>query len=262
MSGILRSHWVDTNTTFFDQFSLPMAACIEAIGYERFYPRFFSLMGKIAKIEQYMVFELSSEREMLRCRLAHNVERPDLGLQMASLYMEGSYQNDPLLQRLGDEVMQKPAKPVCELLLHKTLPPVYRRRFFNVPDLSGKFAIAANDEESNRLFYINFYRSGSRSPFSAEEVQRLEQSSALISALLLRHFREERQGRGVQKHLLAAGLSEREAQICELVIAGHTAKTIARKLEIGESSVITYRKRAYQKLGVHRKADLLELLQR
>lgn len=247
--------------TLFDVINLPMAACIEAIGYERFYPRFFNLMAHIAKIEQYMVFEFSSDWETARCRLAHNVHRPDLGLQLASLYIDGSYQNDPLLQRLAEEAAQNPTKPACELLLRKTLSPVYRRRFFSVPDLTEKFAIAANDEESKRLFYINFYRSGNNSMFSDKEIHRLEQSSALISALLLRHFREERQGRGVHKHLLAAGLSEREAQICELVVAGHAAKTIARKLNLAESSIITYRKRAYQKLGVHRKTDLVELLQ-
>lgn len=243
----------------FDTLQLPMAACIEAIGYERFYPRFFRLMAAIARIEQYMVFEFSDDRQLARCRLAHNRHNPDLGLQLASLYIEGNYRSDPLLERLAEEAAQHPATPACELLLRTHLPPVYRRRFYNVPALAGKFAIAARDEASGRLFYINFYRA-SDDNFSPAEAARLERCSALISSLLLRHFREEGQGRGVQAHLLAAGLSEREAQICELIAAGHTAKTIARSLAIGEASVITYRKRAYQKLGVSRKSDLLMLL--
>lgn len=251
---------IDTNTLF-NLINLPMASCIEAIGNERFYPRFFKLMDQIAKIEQYMVFELTENQSKITCRLAHNIHNPDLGLQLASLYLDGSYKNDPLLARLAEEAQQNPAKPACELLLRKTLSPVYRRRFFNVPDLSGKFAIAVNDEEHNQLFYINFYRAH-EDGFSEDELLRLEQSSALISALLLRHFREENQGRGVHGHLLAAGLSEREAQICELIVSGHTAKTVARKIGVGISSVITYRKRAYQKLGVSRKSDLLELLKR
>ena len=217
---------MNNSPTLFETIQLPMAACIEAIGYERFYPRFFKLMGKIAAIEQYMVFEFSEDRQEAQCRLAHNIHNPDLGLQLASLYIEGNYQSDPVLNRLAEEAVQHPSRPACELLLRKNLPPVYRRRFYNVPDLAGKFAIAANDEESGRLFYINFYRASGEN-FSTEEVERFEQCSALISALLLRHFREEHQGRGVQGHLLAAGLSEREAQICELIAAGHTAKTIA-----------------------------------
>lgn len=249
-----------TADTLFDQINLPMAATIEAIGYERFYPRFFSLMSKIARIDQYMVFEFCDSWDSPRCRLAHNIQRPELGLQLASLYMEGNYLNDPLLAKLAAEAAEHPTQPACELLLRKTLSPVYRRRFYNVPDIQEKFAIAANDEESGRLYYINFYRSA-ETGFNVQEITFLEQSSALISSLLLRHFREERQGRGVQKHLLAAGLSEREAQICELIVAGHTAKTIARKLNLAESSIVTYRKRAYQKLGVHRKPDLLEIFQ-
>ncbi|MCV6587494.1 MAG: helix-turn-helix transcriptional regulator [Marinobacterium sp.] len=241
----------------------PIATCIEAIGYERFYPRFFKLMAQLAQVRQYMVFEFPEPpgegQQNARCRLAHNVDNPELGLQLASLYIDGNYQHDPVLKRLAEEALQRPAHPACELLLRKNLPPVYRRRFYNVPDLGGKFAIAARDEETDRLFYINLYRA-SDSHFSDDEVSRLEQHSALICALLLRHFREEGQGRAVQSHLLAAGLSEREAQVCELIAAGHTAKTLARKLNIGETSAITYRKRAYQKLGVSRKSDLLALL--
>lgn len=246
------------NNTLFNLVNLPLASCIEAIGYERFYPRFFKLMGHIAKIEQYMVFEFPNGEKEPRCRLAHNIYNADLGLQLASLYLDGSYHNDPLLARLAEEVVKNPTQPACELMLKKHLPPVYRRRFYNVPDLTGKFAIAAHDEEQNRLFYINFYQS--RQNFTEQEIKNLEQCSALVSSLLLRHFREENQGRGVQGHLLAAGLSEREAQICELIASGHTAKTLARKLGIAESSVITYRKRAYQKLGISRKSDLIERL--
>jgi hypothetical protein len=52
------------------------------------------------------------------------------------------------------------------LLLRGKLSPVYRRRFFNIPDLSEKFAIAAKEEESGRIYYINFYRSDKNSSFS------------------------------------------------------------------------------------------------
>lgn len=244
-----------------ERLTLPLAACIEAIGYERFYPRFFSLMSEVARIDQYMVFEFSDTDELPRCRLAHNIHRPELGLQLASLYLDGSYLNDTLLAKLAEETYDNPSRPACELLLSRSLPPVYRRRFFNVPDIQEKFAAAVTDEESGRLFYINFYRSSSEG-YSAQEIEQLEQCVPLISSLLLRHFREERQGRAVQKQLLAAGLSEREAQICEMIAAGHTAKSIARKLDLGESSVVTYRKRAYQKLGINRKPDLLDIFQR
>lgn len=240
--------------------SLRVAACIEALGSARFYPRFFQLMESLAKIDQYMVFGFSADREQARCYLAHNVADPDLGVALATQYIDDNYRKDTLLSRLADELLTEPSRPACELLLRGTLSPVYRRRFFNVPDLDEKFAIVAKDEEDGHIFYINFYRSGRDAGFSKTEIRQLEQGAALISALLIRHFKEDRK-RSNARRLLSASLSEREAQICEMILQGHTAKTIGRRLSLSEHSVITYRKRAYRKLDISRKSELIAMMQ-
>ncbi|NVK42355.1 MAG: hypothetical protein HWE39_14025 [Oceanospirillaceae bacterium] len=242
-----------------DALGLRIAACIEALGRGRFYPRFFQLLDDIARVDQCMVFGVSDDREQARCYLAHNVENPELGLKLAAQYVEGNYRNDDLLSRLADELLKSPSRPACELLLRGTLSPVYRKRFFNVPDLAQKFAILARDEQGGEAFYINFYRSGRDGGFSEAEIERLGQGAALLSALLIRHFREEGRTHN-ERRLLSASLSEREAQICEMVLQGHTAKTIGRRLGLSEHSVVTYRKRAYKKLDISRKSELVELL--
>ncbi|GGO79208.1 helix-turn-helix transcriptional regulator [Marinobacterium nitratireducens] len=244
-----------------DTLGLRVAACIEALGGGRFYPRFFLLLDQLAVIDQCMVFGVSDDREQARCYLAHNVHNPELGLKLAAQYVDGSYHNDELLGRLARELLESPGQPACELMLRGTLSPVYRKRFFNVPDLAQKFAILARDEQGGEVFYINFYRSGRDGGFSGDEVQRLGQGAALLSALLIRHFREEGRVQN-ERRLLSASLSEREAQICEMVLQGHTAKTIGRRLGLSEHSVVTYRKRAYRKLGVARKSELISVMQR
>lgn len=206
-----------------------------------------------------MVFVFPADGQTASCRLAHNRTRPDLGLELASQYIEGNYQQDTLLTKLAEDLLTNPRRPACELLLRGSLPPVYRRRFFNRPELSGKFAIAARDEASQELFYINLYHAGKAESFSALELAALEQHVAVISALLLRHFKLEAQQNKVTR-LGAAALSEREARVCELILEGHTTKTMARILNVAESSIVTYRKRAYQKLRISRKSELLGLL--
>lgn len=239
--------------------SLAIAGCIEALGSERFYTRFFHWVGGLAAIGQYMVFVFSPDRSSADCCLAHNVASPDLGLQLASQYIDGNYQEDALLAKLAEDVLNHPRQPACEIVLRAALPPVYRRRFFNRPELSGKFAIAAQDETSEQLYYINFYHAGKSESFTALELAQLEQNVAIISALLLRHFQAEAQQTN-HKRLRKAALSEREARVCELILAGHTTKTMARLLKVAESSIVTYRKRAYQKLHINRKSELLGLL--
>jgi DNA-binding CsgD family transcriptional regulator len=58
-------------------------------------------------------------------------------------------------------------------------------------------------------------------------------------------------GRGV--------LTERERQTMQLVLRGHSSKSISCNLEISVTTVKTYRKRAYAKLGICSQSQLLSL---
>jgi DNA-binding CsgD family transcriptional regulator len=54
-------------------------------------------------------------------------------------------------------------------------------------------------------------------------------------------------------------LSVREAEVSAHILLGRTHKEIAEASGIGVSSVVTYRQRAYRKLGVSRRRDLQRL---
>lgn len=58
------------------------------------------------------------------------------------------------------------------------------------------------------------------------------------------------------------GLSKREAEIMEMVILGKGVDAIAENLCISTHTVRTHNKNIYKKLGVHTKAELLELVSR
>ncbi|WP_417227214.1 helix-turn-helix transcriptional regulator [Amphritea sp.] len=236
-----------------------LAGCIDSLGSGIFYPRFFQMMRLLAPIDQYMVFEFSPNGDYATCRLAHNIERPDLGLELASLYLDGAYLDDPMLEELKASVLNSPDDAPCQLLEKRHLPPIYRRRFFNVPNFDTKFSFVVLDPQSQHLFYINFY-SKKEAAFADTQLNALKQSSSLMGSLLLKHFRDERKRRGVVKSLLASGLSEREAQICNMILKGHTAKSIGNDLALSESTVITYKKRAFDKLKINRKSELVKFV--
>jgi len=52
-------------------------------------------------------------------------------------------------------------------------------------------------------------------------------------------------------------LTTREREVCARTLAGHTAREIGAELGLGIGTVLTYRQRAYQKLGVSKSNDLL-----
>ena len=234
-----------------------LAGCVDKLGSTEFYPNFFRMMSSITVIDQYMVFEFSPNGEQVECRLAHNKDNPELGISLASAYIGDSYLNDPLLQELRHQLSDPEQQGPCSVVLQKrSLPPVYRRRFFNVPAFDSKFAFVILDEHTGHLFYINFY-SHDAEHFSQQIQQQLDVLNPIICSLLLNHFQQERRQLGLIKSLLKAGLSNREAQICDLIQKGHTAKTIAQKLAISEATVITYKKRAFQKLNIGKKSELV-----
>ncbi len=236
-----------------------LASCIDRLGSGEFYPKFFQMMKTVAQIDQFMVFEFSPNGDYASCCLAHNVGDPDLGLELASLYLDDAYLDDPLLKELKASVLSHSSDPPCRLLVKRALPPVYRRRFFNVPNLDTKFSFVVIDRKSQHLFYINFY-SKKEDGFVEGQLETLKQASSLIGSLLLKHFRDERKQRGEVKSLLAAGLSEREAQICNMLLQGHTAKSSALALSLSETTIVTYKKRAFQKLQIKRKSELLKFV--
>jgi DNA-binding CsgD family transcriptional regulator len=57
-----------------------------------------------------------------------------------------------------------------------------------------------------------------------------------------------------------ARLSEREMSVLEQVVRGSNYKSIAHRLDISESSVKTYMRRVYEKLGVNGRQELLDKL--
>ncbi|HEV2678393.1 MAG TPA: LuxR C-terminal-related transcriptional regulator [Aliidongia sp.] len=60
--------------------------------------------------------------------------------------------------------------------------------------------------------------------------------------------------------VLDCGLTARELDVCVRSLLGMTAEGTALELDIKKSSVITYRKRAYGRLGISSQSELFRLL--
>jgi len=105
-------------------------------------------------------------------------------------------------------------------------------------------------------------------PLQDGEVGALRQGAALLVSLIAKHAElvERRPNLPpalsslpeIQDCILAAtDLSRREAEVCARALYGMTSIGIALDLGIGKESVMTYRKRAYQRLGIGSQRELL-----
>ena len=112
-------------------------------------------------------------------------------------------------------------------------------------------------------------RTATRTPFTKKQLNVLAEILPTIKVLCQQHWAEpEPEPGGVnlraQLHcaLTAFGsslLTDREAQVINLVLHGHSTKTVAEKLSISVETVKLHRKHAYAKLEISSQAELFYL---
>ena len=145
----------------------------------------------------------------------------------------------------------------------------YREACFARAGLIERLTVAAADE--GQLVLLNLYRLDAGGPFAADELAVIEGLARFLAALAIRHVgtlgmllrsrdRADRVAALVARlHALDGRLTLRERDVLSRVMLGMTSEGIALDLGIGLNTVLTYRKRAYARLGVTSQAELFSL---
>ncbi len=218
--------------------------CLKTVGSDDFAVAFLDFVETL-HIDQIMVFSI--ETDHARCFMSRHFSHSALAGQLASTYLDGWFEKDPLLQELRDT-------PAGEIRLRRMedfaerMSAPYRQIFFDAPGLAGKTTLLAAGQRV-RLF-VNLYQGGENAVLCDPDTARL------AGRLVLMHF--DRPDRFEIPPPLAA-LSEREREVCLGILSGQKAELIADGMEIAPSTVITYRKRAYQKLGISSRTGLFAI---
>ncbi|MFT4121958.1 helix-turn-helix transcriptional regulator [Bradyrhizobium sp.] len=143
----------------------------------------------------------------------------------------------------------------------------YRKIFFNDSDIVDKCATAIWIGDT--CFYVNFYRITSQGRFGEVERARLESIAPAIGASVARHFQQATIGTPEQN--LAAlfatraplsTLTPREQDVCRRILLGFSSEAISQTLGISLHSTLTYRKRAYERLGISSQNELFSIVLR
>jgi DNA-binding CsgD family transcriptional regulator len=61
-------------------------------------------------------------------------------------------------------------------------------------------------------------------------------------------------------HFGESVLTERERQICQLLLRGHSSKSIARELDIAPGTVMVHKRNLFAKLDISSQYELFSLL--
>jgi DNA-binding CsgD family transcriptional regulator len=182
-------------------------------------------------------------------------------------YSRRYYPGDPL----GAAIRR--SRPSLALQIHRIDPAEigdaeYRNECYEVPRFGDKISIVM--ERGQSRFVLSLFRPRPRAELTAELFRRLRGLAEVALPILAKHrslLRDHDLHMLPLLERIAArlsyaepGLSARESAVCARTLAGMTAEGIALDLGIGAASVLTYRRRAYRRLGISGINQLLPLL--
>ena len=141
----------------------------------------------------------------------------------------------------------------------------YYRRYFSrigVADMMGVLIPAGK----GATVFMSFSRSTGHKRFAATDLRQLEELMPVMAAAVKRHIALPdvtigKAGKSAAPRRLpplapASALTSREAQVVNLILEGHSTKSLAVQLAISIETVRVHRRHIYAKLGVSSQAEL------
>jgi DNA-binding CsgD family transcriptional regulator len=231
-----------------------------AIGRSDFPNVLIDTLRRQAGVGHCMVFALSRAGAASCLLDAGNIPiGGDLGAAYAGQFHAIDPNRDALLESDGDAPIMLPA------FAPRMYSARYRKLFFHDSGIVDKCATAI--WTGGTCFYVNFYRIAAQGRFSDAERARLQTIAPAIGASVARHFQQDSTATPDQNlAALFAGraplsaLTPREQEVCRRILLGFSSEAISQALGISLHSTLTYRKRAYERLGISSQNELFAIV--
>lgn len=179
-------------------------------------------------------------------------------------YARGFHRFDPTLHSLPSA--RKGRETLVDLLTADSVGnDAYRKTCFEDPSFSQKISIAHGDGTDWTIMNVYFGEPCT----SADTIEQVVNLGLLVAPFLRRRAKslelrrrdhglerpDDRLARRLQRRF--PSLTERERKVCALTMMGKSSGEIALALGIKPGTVLTYRRRAYERLGISSAASLV-----
>lgn len=236
---------------------------IETVGTPKFEDEMFYLVHKAIDCEHLTAFAVSDSgpAEML---FAANAGRLPVARTLAQKYLSHYWMLDPANAIELDP--EDDTHVAFSILPGDISDGSYRHDCYTSVRLRDRFTVMRRHGE--RSVRLNFYRGAGSAPFEAQAIDCITGSADLLISLLMKHAADKvpESGETAPKvlrdrlHLLEPNMPKRETEVCTAITLGMTSEAIALHLGISVNTVLTYRKRAYARLGISCQNELLRLV--
>jgi LuxR family transcriptional regulator, activator of tox operons len=246
-----------------DPFKRHLGDLIASVGSSSFDESFFRIACEATACEHLTAFA-SSDRSPARLLFAANRGTKPIARTIADKYLKHYWIHDP-----ANLICNGNAAPRYEIAVRVYSNDIdhdaYRSDCYSAVDLVDRLSIIRH--RSNETVRLNIYRSARRGRFAATEIDSILDNADAMLALLTKH-EAERHALGNSDRLefaarrlghVAPRLTARERDVCLGIVQGQSSEAIALALGISINTVLTYRKRAYARLGISSHNELMRL---
>ena len=184
---------------------------------------------------------------------------------IAEKYLKHYWNHDPANRVCGGNASRSYEMAV-RVFSHDINHDAYRHDCYSSVELVDRFSIIRH--HGAETIRLNLYRSAQRGRFRASDFAPVLESAVIMFALLAKHdvHRSADAGSG-DADILARRLRQvmpqlprRELDVCVGIVQGKSSEAIALALGISINTVLTYRKRAYARLGISSHNELMRLV--
>src|ERR1700733_7512031 len=237
---------------------------IGKIGSPSFEPSFFQIVREATACEHVTAFA-RSDQAPARLLFALNRGARPVARIIANKYLEHYWKHDPanlLCRRNASPNYEMAVRVFCQDIDHDA----YRRDCYSAVDLIDRFSVIRHHGDETIRF--NLYRSAQRGRFVATDFASVLECADIMFALLAKHDAQRiAVGQSSEPDVLARRLRQimphlarRELDVCIGIVQGKNSEAIALTLGISVNTVLTYRKRAYARLGITSHNELMRLV--
>lgn len=236
------------------------------VGHPAFADALMAHVRRIAAVDHCMVFAFKSDRDAQCLLTAGNIA---IGNDLGDAYAGHFHANDPNKEAIfsGDGNASAIIMPFVARGRYRH---DYRKLFFDDSGIVDKFAAALWHE--GVCIYTNFYRVTASGRYSDRQIAALHRAGPALAATVARHCQLSLAAKSPQPQdttmLLRQAfllpplksLTRRERDVCIAILLGFSSEAIGRELAISLNSVLTYRRRAYQRLGITSQNELFAMV--
>lgn len=245
------------------EFSLKLASVLPQIGTEHFSEALIAMIKALVPTDNAVIIHyIRGQKPVLRYNDYPTEDRTTL----IKKFIQGAFLLDPFY-RYGKDCQSSGLFRLDDLAPEGFQETEYYRSYFKHTELKDEvgYILRLNDSQ-----FVNLSLGQEKviGDFKLTHIAFLKDITPVMEQICKQHFTDTEKGtdnhlpdqlESALNHFGTAYLTERESQVVQLFLHGHSTKSIAERLGISPETVKLHRKNSYAKLDISSQAELFHL---